>query len=185
MALHVTMQYRAHLRAASRNEAWEHLQYLGLPPDESDIEAARKETEELEGETDRSAAELLKVLQGTPLSVLGMSQLISPRLETRGAEALVAANGDSTVEKTRYVAVAQLQALEDLSARLVILPDEVGEEVGRDLLRLESAQSYLRESPENLLVRMVKARTDECRELSEDLGRFGSLILPARCMSPY
>jgi len=76
MALHVTMQYRAHLRAASRNEAREHLQYLGLPPDESDIEAARKETEELEGETDRSAAELLKVLQGTPLSVLGTFQLI-------------------------------------------------------------------------------------------------------------
>jgi hypothetical protein len=50
------------------------------------------------------------------------------------------------VEKTRYVAVAQLQALEDLSARLTILPDEVGEEVGRDLMRLQSAQNYLRES---------------------------------------
>jgi len=87
------------------------------------------------------------------------------------------------VEKTRYVAVAQLQALEDLSARLVILPDEVGEEVGRDLLRLESAQSYLRESPENLLVRMVKARTDGCRKLPANLGGPGSIVLSPRCMS--
>lgn len=73
MALHVTMQYRADLRAMSRNEERENLQALGLPPDPTQLETARKETEELEAETDRSAAELLKVLQGTPLSVLGGS----------------------------------------------------------------------------------------------------------------
>lgn len=71
MALHVTMQYRANLRAMSRKEARDYLQYMGLPPDASQSEIARQETEEVEAETDRSAAELLKVLQGTPLSVLG------------------------------------------------------------------------------------------------------------------
>lgn len=59
--------------------------------------------------------------------------------------ASIAANGDSVVNKVRFVAVTQLEALEQLSTRaaelatgLILGPDEE-----RDRARLESAQNYL------------------------------------------
>ena len=56
-----------------------------------------------------------------------------------------AVNGDSIVNKVRFVAVTQLEALEQLSSRTAELaPDfPLGADGERDRVRLQSAQNYL------------------------------------------
>lgn len=54
---------------------------------------------------------------------------------------MVAVNGDAMVNKVRYVALSQLEALETLSAR----SGGLNPEADRDAARLLSAQNYLSE----------------------------------------
>ena len=54
-----------------------------------------------------------------------------------------AVNGDSIVNKVRFVAVTQLQALEELSLRAEQLTSGLSEQDERDRQRLLSAQNYL------------------------------------------
>ena len=71
MARHATVQYRAELQHLRRQEVRSRLNRVGLECGVSPGLYDRSERDELDKETDRTAAQLLRVLQSIPIQVLG------------------------------------------------------------------------------------------------------------------
>lgn len=71
MTRQLTVQYRAELQHLRRKELHNRLGRIGLVSGVSPGIFQRSERDELDAETDRTAAELLRVLQSIPIQVLG------------------------------------------------------------------------------------------------------------------
>lgn len=128
MARQLTLRYRADLRSLRANEQAQLPHVPGL--------TFALETENLEQLTDQTAVDLLRLLKVIPLDVLCESP--STRLAWRWwLTDIIAVNGDAVVNKVRFVAVSQLDALISLGERQDPLNHE-------QVQKYQVAQNHLR-----------------------------------------
>lgn len=84
MARHATIQYRTELQHLSHGELYVRLGRVGLGSTVTPGCYERRSRDSLDLETDQTAEDLLRVLQVTPIHVLGESATIPRRMTDAG-----------------------------------------------------------------------------------------------------